>query len=275
MNYKKIHDKLINDCLTLSPIDRIINRDTTDYRLNNGTVIYTEKHHILPKKYNGTDAPSNIIEVLPEEHLLLHELRYKIYNTTGDLKAIHFMASHFNKIIIGKNKLKKYSWIRQKYSETCNGDNHPMFGKHHTEETKRKLSEFRKGKFYAKNSITGEYVGLISNDNKNVISGKWVHISHGIQNPNKGHNSIGNNNSRWSGYTDAVIIEHAAKLYNEFGLWNRKAWFKYCDEQSPTIPKHYSQSCRFSDFVGTGTSRFHQALENKLQKKLIKKRKIC
>ena len=36
----------------------------------------------------------------------------------------------------------KMAEIRKKYS----GENHPMYGKHHTEETKRKISESRKGK---------------------------------------------------------------------------------------------------------------------------------
>ena len=36
----------------------------------------------------------------------------------------------------------KMAEIRKKYS----GENHPMFGKHHTEETKKKISKARKGK---------------------------------------------------------------------------------------------------------------------------------
>ncbi len=275
MNYKKIHDDLIYACLTISPLARIRNRNSDDYRLKNNTVVYTEMHHIIPKKYDGMNEPSNIIEVLPEEHLLLHEIRYKLYGTVGDLRATMFMVNNFKKNALGKTKLKKYSWVRQKYSESNSGENHPMFGRHHSEEAKRKLSEFRKGKFYAKDLYTGEYVGLVHKNNQNIISGKWVHVSTGIQNSNKGHDSNGNNNSRWSGYTDEQIIAHAEHLYNTLGVWNRKAWFEYCERQTPTIPKHYTQQCRFSAFDGTGTMRFQQALELKIGKPIIKKRNIC
>ena len=35
---------------------------------------------------------------------------------------------------------------RRKISEALKGENHPMYGKHHTEETRQKMSEAKKGK---------------------------------------------------------------------------------------------------------------------------------
>ena len=36
-------------------------------------------------------------------------------------------------------------------SEVMSGENNPMYGKHHTEESKKKISENRKGKYCGEN----------------------------------------------------------------------------------------------------------------------------
>ena len=49
------------------------------------------------------------------------------------------------------------------------GENHPMYGKHHSEESKRKLSESRKGKCCGENNPSYGKTGKLSNNAKAVI----------------------------------------------------------------------------------------------------------
>ena len=69
---------------------------------------------------------------------------------------------------------------RRKQSEAQKGENHPMFGKHHSEETKRKQSEARKGKYCGKNNPM--YGKHHSEETKERIS----EAKKGRPSPNKG-----------------------------------------------------------------------------------------
>ena len=48
---------------------------------------------------------------------------------------------------VGVDPIKE-SERKRKLSESKKGENHPMFGKHHTEEARRKMSEAHKGKHH-------------------------------------------------------------------------------------------------------------------------------
>jgi hypothetical protein len=112
---------------------------------------YTEKHHILPKSLGGSNLSDNIIELTAREHFIAHWLLWKIYGGS--------MIYAFNQMI-GRsgNKIKSsrvYSALREdfskKHSETMKkinkGENHPMFGKFHSEESKGKISKNLKEKY--------------------------------------------------------------------------------------------------------------------------------
>jgi len=83
-------------------------------------------HHILPKHAGGTDNPSNIIKLTVEEHSLAHLKLYQESGRNEDLWAYKMLA---------KNK-----------NIDMSGENHPMWGKKHSDETKRKISEASKGR---------------------------------------------------------------------------------------------------------------------------------
>ena len=95
------------------------------------TVIY-HNHHIIPKyrcKEIGIDPDfeGNLIRLTQTEHAEAHIRRYKIYGRKEDLWAANMISS-------GK------IWA------DFSGKNHPMYGRKHSQETRKKISESKKGK---------------------------------------------------------------------------------------------------------------------------------
>ena len=68
MDYKKIHDKII---------------DRARVRKLEG---YGEKHHIIPKCMSGTNQPNNLVKLTAREHFLIHWLLHEMYPDNTDLK---------------------------------------------------------------------------------------------------------------------------------------------------------------------------------------------
>lgn len=181
MNYFKIYEDFIEYCKTVKIRDRMMKRNKDDKRLNKG-YIYSEVHHIIPRSLNGSDDKSNLVRLLPEEHLFIHLLRYKVFNTKEDFLALRYMINGFN-----NNKFKKsnifnsinkkiksaYSYLKQNSAE---------FRKIHGWQTldgKNRISKARKGTFPMKDKETGEIVGSFTKEHENFLSGKWVHHSYG------------------------------------------------------------------------------------------------
>lgn len=138
MNYKNIYDSLIS-----RGINRVIEG-------------YSEKHHIVPRCMGGTNDPSNLVSLTPEEHFVAHQLLVKIY--AGEDKLVFALA-----VMSGKNNNKMFGWHRRKLAEAQRtaktgvklgpqseahraaigdanrGEKNGMFGKKASEETKAKL----------------------------------------------------------------------------------------------------------------------------------------
>lgn len=134
MNYQKIYDKIIN---------------RAHNRLIEG---YTEKHHVIPKCMGGTDHPENLVLLTAEEHYIAHLLLVKIYPTNRSLwYAANMMANRNNKVYAWTRKkhaaivsadrkgTKSSAETKKKISAATRGQNNPMYGRHHTEETKEKI----------------------------------------------------------------------------------------------------------------------------------------
>ena len=75
-------------------------------------------HHIIPRCEGGGDNLGNLIALHPDDHALIHEMR-------GDRKCKGFM-------LVMKDR--DYS-----------GENHPMWGRKHSDETKAKMSKAKLG----------------------------------------------------------------------------------------------------------------------------------
>ena len=225
MNYKKIHDTFIQYCNNTAPKMRLLERNSTDVRLNEGP-LYVEIHHIIPRSLGGLDNPDNLVEVLPEEHIFLHMLRYKIHKKREDALAVRYMLNGFSSnerrhgnlaCKLTKKLRMGYAWIRthaQSIRET-NG--------WHTLDGKKRISEARKGMIPVKDLITGERIGSVSNKHPNVISGKWVHHTKGrkiseserVMRSNLGK---GQNNCNASGLSDEYLIQKGMEAFQEFGF---------------------------------------------------------
>lgn len=78
---------------------------------------YKESHHIIPKCLGGSNFPDNLVDLLPEEHYIAHQLLVKMYpNHPGLLSAAMMMSAN-------RSGNKVYGWLRKRWSEKMKTDN--------------------------------------------------------------------------------------------------------------------------------------------------------
>lgn len=141
MNYKKIYDNLIQHRK-----DNPLPKDT-----------YGELHHIIPKSEGGTNDSSNLILLSAREHYIAHLLLARIYNDFKMYTALTYMrcpsTTHhrgfrFNSRLyelLKKAAAEKRSRFLKENKVMC-GEKNPMFGKHHSDESKQKMRTRLHGK---------------------------------------------------------------------------------------------------------------------------------
>lgn len=125
MNYQRIYDSII-------------------YRAKSRKLdCYVENHHIIPKCMGGSNEPSNIVSLTPEEHLLCHTLLVRIYrghNFEYKLAAAVLMMCRESPTQNGgRTKLSLYGNARRQVSKA-------MMGKKKSPETIKRMSESKKGR---------------------------------------------------------------------------------------------------------------------------------
>lgn len=139
--------------------------------------IYTETHHIIPKSLGGEDTDENLVVLTAREHFICHWLLMKMCEGKQKRK----MARAFNSMV-GRENARQYRYtpksarlyqlVRQECNENMKGkkhskesielmkknrgvkgvvgENNPMFGKKHSEETRKIQSEKAKKRRYSK-----------------------------------------------------------------------------------------------------------------------------
>lgn len=108
MNYEKHYTILIN-------------------RAKNRTLdCHTETHHVVPRCMGGTDHSDNLVELLPEEHYIAHQLLVKIY--PGNYQLVKAAAM----MIPSRPSNKLYGWLKRKLSKAMSvaqtGESNSQYG---------------------------------------------------------------------------------------------------------------------------------------------------
>lgn len=142
--------------------------------------IYKHKHHIVPRHAGGTDDPSNLIELTIEEHAEAHRALYEQYGRWQDRIAWQTLSG----------QISSYEAARQARREANLGNKH-FEGKTHTEETRKKISEFQKkakigtkhreGKTFTDESKNKISEGLKGNSNKTGKTGNHTWTEDGLK----------------------------------------------------------------------------------------------
>jgi hypothetical protein len=133
MNYLKVYCNLIRKAENRTPPDG-----------------YTEKHHIFPVSIYGKN--NRIVVLTAREHYVAHALLEKIcvqrYGL-GDKRTIKMTYAHTSMVAVNGNNKRYYnSYLyenaKMRMSENIRGENHPFYGRKHTEASKNKMSTTRK-----------------------------------------------------------------------------------------------------------------------------------
>ena len=126
---------------------------------------YGEVHHIIPKSEGGTNDKDNLVRLSAREHYIAHLLLARIYNDSKMWCALNRIV-HGNKKNYTRITSRLYSKIKSQFSRKmseANKGNKNSLGHHHSEETKRKISEAHKGKHHSeetKRKISGALKGI-------------------------------------------------------------------------------------------------------------------
>lgn len=112
--------------------------------------MYTEMHHIIPRSLGGLNSKENITNLTAREHFICHWLLTKIYKNGEEhekmIYALRLMRAenknqfrYYTKITarVYENLKIEYSKIQ---SENMIGVNNPMYGKTHSTEVKKQIS---------------------------------------------------------------------------------------------------------------------------------------
>ncbi|AJD82042.1 HNH homing endonuclease [Yersinia phage vB_YenM_TG1] len=175
MNYIKLHADFIEYCKSTTPRERLFKRNPADIRLV-GDYLYKESHHIIPKFEGRDDRAENLVDLLPEEHYLIHLIRYKAFKKYQDFKSVYFVVNGFiSKASIDEKPFAKKIGLHRHFVS--------KFRLEHgwqTEKGRKSISVARKGTMPAKDAITGESVGSIDVNHPKVLSGEWIHHTKGF-----------------------------------------------------------------------------------------------
>jgi hypothetical protein len=107
---------------------------------------YHETHHIIPRCMGGTDDKDNLVKLSYREHFICHCLLPKFCK-----KKQHKIKMVYSLIfMLGVNEDSKdkkiftsyqYEYVKKIAKENLIGENNPFYGKKHTEESRKKMSE--------------------------------------------------------------------------------------------------------------------------------------
>lgn len=113
--------------------------------------VYYERHHILPRCLGGSNKSENLVLLTPREHFLAHYLLTKIYKGSEHYKLLKaFLAMTYGRDGIRYTNSRFFEKAKKQFSEEASsrmqGVRIQPEGYHHSDETRQKLRQARKGK---------------------------------------------------------------------------------------------------------------------------------
>ena len=125
-----------------------ISKERENKKINN---VYMERHHKIPRCLNGKDDDDNLIYLFPQEHYYAHKLLAQENPENKELLYAWWMMGNKNNVSV---TAEEYAELKNKFVNLAiiqnTGENNPFYGKHHSEETKKKMSEANKGREFSK-----------------------------------------------------------------------------------------------------------------------------
>ena len=121
---------------------------------------YSEVHHIIPRCLGGDNSQDNLVRLTAREHFIAHQLLYMHYRTPALAHAWYSMLrcdtnQHRNYTSRQHEAAKKAHIDTLKV--TMLGENNPFYGKKHSDETRKLLSEKVKD-WYSNNKVPKERI---------------------------------------------------------------------------------------------------------------------
>lgn len=133
MNYQQVYNQLIQKRKTFPATKE-------EYG-------YVESHHIIPRSEGGSNAESNLVKLTAREHYIAHLLLTKIYNDMPMYCAYVMMTKHSKQQDRAyKINSRLYDVLKRIRNKMLSGKNAFWYGRHLSEETKKKISKRLKGK---------------------------------------------------------------------------------------------------------------------------------
>jgi hypothetical protein len=142
---------------------------------------YTERHHIQPRSLGGADSADNLVELTAREHFVCHWLLTKM--TTGEdhykmLNALRMMRAEKE----GQQRYstaitsRVYESIKQEYAELQSilrsGKGNGFYGKTHTEDARRRISEANTGRIQPSDE-KAKQIAAITGRKRKPFSDEW------------------------------------------------------------------------------------------------------
>jgi hypothetical protein len=116
---------------------------------------YTESHHIIPKSVGGTDDPENLVNLTAREHFVCHwlltkihvdgEEHWKMLNALRIMKAENKNQQRYDTPITSRVYEKLKITYAKQQSERYSGKNNPMYGRTHSSEARKRISDANSG----------------------------------------------------------------------------------------------------------------------------------
>lgn len=104
---------------------------------------YTEKHHIMPRSFDGDNSSDNLIKLSAREHFIAHWLLARATDAKSMWITLHFMCRYYTD---KEPKSWEYALCRIAASKTAKGKNNPRYGKPCSEATKKKIGDANRGR---------------------------------------------------------------------------------------------------------------------------------